>query len=295
MSLRVERVGTLALSQDLGRAGYAHQGMTGSGAADTASLRQANALVGNEPGAPALEIIGDFTAVAEWEVMIAITGAQAFGPITMVDPWQRSIELPAHEAAIVPAGARITLGPAVAGLRTYLSLRGGVDQPHTLGSAATDTLSGLGPPPLRAGDLLRPAQRVRALRTIEPVPGTPVPGPLLMLSAFEGPRTGWIRNLERLFSSQYQVTEYADRIGTRLAGPSLQQAHADDVPSEGIVRGAVQIPPDGQPLIFGPDHPVTGGYPVVAVLAEHAQNALAQARAGQAVRFRRAGAWSGQG
>ncbi|QGH68926.1 biotin-dependent carboxyltransferase family protein [Pseudactinotalea sp. HY158] len=292
MSLRIARLGGRALCEDLGRPGHAHLGITGSGAADRASLRRANALVGNRPGAAGIEIVGTLEVWAEAGVMIALAGAQT------------------RAATVLAAGERMSVPFPQRGLRTYLAVRGGLATARTLGSAATDTLSGLGPAPLRAGDVLAVGRDLGDLRTVgdgagdgagatdgagdDTAGGTPLPGPLLMLSVHPGPRADWAEDLGVLFAGEYRVGEESDRVGTRLAGAPLARARAGDageLPSEGLVRGSVQLPPSGLPVIFGADHPVTGGYPVIAVLTGAAADALAQARPGQAVRFRRTGAW----
>lgn len=276
MSLRIERVDGRALVEDLGRPGYAHLGITGSGAADRGSLRRANTLVGNRPGAAGIELIGSIRLRATARVMIALAGARERPAVELAAGEQLRIELPER------------------GVRTYLAVRGGLAVPRVLGSASTDTLAGLGPAPLAPGDDLAVGRDLGDLWTLddsrEPV-ATPSPGPLLMLSAHPGPRADWVDELGPLFAAEYRTGQDSDRVGVRLEGPALARARRGELPSEGLVRGAVQIPPDGRPVVFGADHPVTGGYPVVAVLTEGACDALAQARPGQTVRFRRTGSW----
>lgn len=131
------------------------------------------------------------------------------------------------------------------------------------------------------------------LATVDAVGQAPRSGPVLMLDALPGPRLDWFAPAARaaLFAAPFTVTEHGDRVGVRLRGARLERVRTGELPSEGVVAGAIQVPPDGQPLIFGPDHPVTGGYPVIAVLTENARDASAQLRPGQQVRFRHRGSW----
>lgn len=277
MNLRIERLDGRALVEDLGRPGFAHLGITGAGAADRGSLQRANARVGNARGAAAIELTGSLVLRADSDTLIALAGARE------------------RAATAVAAGEHVHVPVPERGVRTYVAVRGGLDIAPLLGSASTDTLAGLGPAPLATGDDLSVGRDLGALRTIDPAaapsPAGSVPGPLLMLSVHPGPRLDWIGSPAALFSAEYRVGRDSDRVGVRLDGPALTRARAGELPSEGLVRGAVQIPPDGRPVVFGPDHPVTGGYPVVAVLTDAASDALAQARPGQAVRFRRTGSW----
>jgi allophanate hydrolase subunit 2 len=158
-----------------------------------------------------------------------------------------------------------------------------------LGSRATDTLSGLGPPVLRTGDVL----------PVGPPGGAPAPvwfsprpavaaGPV-RLRVRLGPRDDWFTRsaLTTFTTATYAVSPLSDRIGARLTGPPLARTSTGELPSEGIVLGAVQVPPDGQPLVFLANHPTTGGYPVIAVVDEPDLPLLAQARPGTTVTFSR--------
>ncbi len=189
----------------------------------------------------------------------------------------------------LPAGAELEVGRAESGLRSYVAVRGGLAVPPVLGSRSTDLLSGLGPPVLSAGMTLPvgPAGP-------DPMPGAdayglPAAPSELLLPLRPGPRADWFTgaSLAGLWRSAFRVSPSSNRIGLRTeGGPALVRARAGELPSEGMVLGAVQVPPDGLPVVFLADHPVTGGYPVVGVVGPGpALDAAAQARPGTPVRF----------
>lgn len=289
MTLTVLTTG-LTLVQDLGRPGLAGIGVTESGAADRRSLQRANRLLGNAPGAPALETsLGGLAVRAETSVVVALAGAPA--PVQVTVEGQRG-EV-AGPVVQLPAGAELRLGMPAWGLRTYLALPGGVLARRVLGSASRDVLAALGPPPLEAGDQVVAGAAKAVIATV-PGAGDGWHAAPYMLDLLPGPRRDWFTPgaLGALFAEPYTVTEVGDRVGVRLHGEPLQRARTGELPSEGLVRGAVQVPADGQPLIFGPDHPVTGGYPVIGVLTDDAADASGQLRPGGQIRFRRRGdAW----
>ncbi|MEV4196790.1 biotin-dependent carboxyltransferase family protein [Micromonospora globbae] len=276
--IEVLRAGALTTVQDLGRPGYAHLGVPRSGALDPAALRLANRLVGNPEAAAGLEITATgCTLRLTRAATVAVTGADA------------EIRVGARPGDVgrplsVPAGAVLRIGPASRGVRNWLAVGGGVDVPPVLGSRATDTLSGLGPPPLRDGDRLPLGTPAGPPPPVDLTVGPP-PRDELRLTLRLGPRDDWFTPaaLDRLFGTAYTVSPLSNRIGARLAGAPLPRAVTGELPSEGVVLGAVQVPADGQPLIFLADHPTTGGYPVVGVVAD--VTPLAQARPGTTVRF----------
>jgi biotin-dependent carboxylase-like uncharacterized protein len=187
-------------------------------------------------------------------------------------------------AVSLPAGATVRLGRPGRGLRSYLAVRGGIDVAPTLGSRSTDTLSGLGPAPLRAGDRLPIG---RAGHDTVGGDGVVFPGwPDAPLSVRFGPRADWFtaRARETLVEAEWVVRAESDRIGLRLDGPPLERRRAEELPSEPVLPGALQVPPDGRPILFGPDAPVTGGYPVIAVVLD--LSPAGQLRPGDRVRFR---------
>lgn len=281
MSLLVERPGLLSLVQDRGRPGLGHLGVSPSGAFDRTALRQVNLLLGNDLGAAAVEVLGGGLELrAEAAVLVAVTGAA--GPV-MVDgrpaAYGRAIGL--------AIGQRLVVGPPVAGLRAYVGVSGGLAAEAELGSRSTDTLSGLGPEPLRAGDRLEVKPR-SPVPDLEDVLSLGRAGDLT-LDVVLGPRDDWFTRdaVHRLLESPWQVSPASSRIGVRLTGPALERGRTEELPSEPCVRGSIQVAADGQPIVFGPDHPVTGGYPVIAVVLDRDTDLLAQAVPGQTLRFSR--------
>jgi biotin-dependent carboxylase-like uncharacterized protein len=272
--IAVVRSGPLTTVQDLGRPGYAHLGVPRSGALDQAALRRANALVGNPPEAAGLETTLMGCALRfDMAARVAVTGA-----VTRVRIDKETVE---GEVFDMPAGAVLDIGRATRGVRSYLAVAGGVDVEPVLGSRSTDTLSGLGPPRLADG---------MALPVGNAAAGDPRPAVAaaelfdeLLLGVRLGPRDDWFVAGE-LFATAYKISPVSNRVGCRLAGSALTRAKPGELPSEGVVLGAVQVPADGQPLIFLADHPTTGGYPVIGVIDDVAP--LAQARPGTTVRFR---------
>ena len=277
MILEVLRPGPLTTVQDLGRPGLAHLGIGRSGAADRGSARLANTLVGNDAGAALLETtLGRLTLRPAAPVLLALTGA---GSVLVVD----GAEHPLGTLVEVEAGASVGVTTPSWGVRGYLAVRGGIEVPPWQGSRSRDTLAGLGPAPLRAGDVL-----ALGLEPTRP-PDAPVrldaPGPA-SLPALPGPRADCLTGagLALLWATGWRVGTQADRVGVRLRGPALPRASTAELASEGTLPGAVQLTPDG-PVILLADAPVTGGYPVVAVLTDAALDRAAQLRPGATVRL----------
>jgi biotin-dependent carboxylase-like uncharacterized protein len=276
--LEVLDAGALTTVQDLGRPGWAYLGVPRSGALDEPALRLANRLVGNPEDEAALETTLTGAAFRfDRAGAFAVTGARC--AVRVGDrpvPWGAAIS--------VPAGADVVVGPATDGVRSYVAVAGGLVATRVLGSRSTDLLSGLGPAPLRVGD------RVPIGRAHHPPHGTEaVPRPRHgRLRVRLGPRTEWFTTaaLEALDGAAYAVTADSNRIGLRLSGPAVERRRDDELPSEGMVLGAVQVPPNGQPVIFLHDHPTTGGYPVVAVVAGQDLPVCAQARPGDRLTLR---------
>jgi len=289
-ALLVEGVGPLALVEDLGRPGQAALGVTTSGAADRPALRLGNRLVGNGEGHPVIEVLlGGLVLRADGPVTVAVTGAPA--PLSL-----NGIAAPLCSPLDLRDGDGLTLGLPATGLRSYVAVRGGLAVERLFGSASTDPTSGLGPPRLVVGSRLEvgaaPDAEVRGVDVVGPA-GSPVGD--LVLRAVAGPRDDWFTSaaVAALTGSAWVVTSESDRVGIRLSGPHLERAREGELPSEGVVRGAIQVPASGQPLIFFADHPTTGGYPVIAVVLDQDTDALAQSRPGGRVRFqvRRSAGW----
>lgn len=275
--------GPYATVQDLGRRGYAHLGVPASGAADAVSLRLANRLVGNREGDAAIELTyGGARLAFRAGAWVSVTGAPC--PLSA-----RSASVVGVGVGVpfwVPEGAVLVFGAPAWGLRTYLAVRGGIAVPPVLGSRSTDSLAGLGPPPLREGAVL-PVGGHAGLARIS-VDLAPPPGPRpAVLRLLAGPRDDWFvpGSLAALCAGPYEVSQDSNRVGVRLSGPELSRARDGELPSEGMVTGAVQVPPSGQPIVFLADHPPTGGYPVIGVVLEADLPVAAQLRPGDRVSF----------
>lgn len=280
MSIEVLHPGPLATIQDRGRHGFDALGVGGAGAADAPALALANRLVGNGPDAAGIEAtMGGLVVRLRRAALIAITGAPAAVRVEGGPPIGHASPVAA------PRGAIIELAVPPTGLRTYVAVRGGVDVPPVLGSRSYDSLGAIGPPPLRAGDLLAVGADPR---TPVPTDVAPVrePDPATPIGLWPGPRADWfVDALAALTSRPWVVRGDSDRIGARLDGPPLRRAHDRELPSEGLVTGAVQVPHDGRPIVMLADHPVTGGYPVVAVVDPADVRVVAQARPGTRLHF----------
>lgn len=289
--LVAERVGAQVLVVDLGRPGWAHIGVTGAGALDRPAHRLAQRLVGNDEADAGLEILLGATALrCERAATVALTGPPA--PLEVHGDGGRVRRPGSHRAVRVAAGEVVVVAPPTTGLRTYLAVDGGVAVSPVLGSRSADTLSGLGPAPVATGVRLPlgPA-RGAVVPAAGPVPSSAVDGhrdvPLRL-----GPRDDWLHDAGAVLRRQrFTVAPAGDRVGVRLEphGGGLERAahhRGEELPSEGLVTGAVQVPPDGRPVVFLADHPTTGGYPVVGVVETGSLPALAQARPGSSVRLR---------
>ncbi|HWJ30763.1 MAG TPA: biotin-dependent carboxyltransferase family protein [Gaiellaceae bacterium] len=266
---RIEVVspGLLTTVQDRGRPGLAHLGVPPSGAADPVAYELGNRLVGNPPGAAALEATLDGPVLRfDRPTLVALTGATA--------PEVSTVEV-------------LDVGRCVGGVRTYISVRGGIDAELVLGSRSTDLLTGLGPRPLRTGDVLEigSATGDAPAELLGTVPTNPSVEPVLRVIA--GPREDWFTAaaLETLCSEPWRVSSSSNRVGIRLEGPPLERARHDELLSEGLVTGALQVPASGQPILLMNDHPTTGGYPVIAVVHSDDLWVAGQLAPQQRVRF----------
>ena len=270
--------GALTTIQELGRPGHAHLGVPRSGALDLPALRLANRLVGNVESAAGLETTSTGVRLrARHSCRVAVTGAEAEVRVDgRAAPWGSSVS--------VAQGAELVVGPATRGLRSYLAFAGGVEVDPVLGSRSTDLLSGLGPAPLTAGSRLPLGRPVASSPEASAVPRPDLPVLQLLL----GPRADWFTPgaVEALHGSTYEVAADSNRIGLRLRGAPVARARDDELPTEPMVLGAVQVPPNGQPVVFLADHPTTGGYPVVAVVEDDDLDVCAQLRPGDEVVLR---------
>jgi biotin-dependent carboxylase-like uncharacterized protein len=251
--------------QDAGRPGYAEIGVSPSGALDAPTRDLLNRLLGNGPDAAVLETLGSLRVRATAPSVVATSAGLA--------------------PTAIAAGEVVEVAPADGALWGYLAVRGGIAVEAVLGSRSQDSRSALGPSPIVAGRVL----------PIGPDPGTPVVvdqaprrtpgGPI---GVWAGPRLEWFEagTLEVLTDAAWVVSGDVSRVGARLDGPALHRVVGGELPSEGVLTGAVQVPPDGRPVVMLADHPTTGGYPVVAVVDASSLPIVAQARPGTPLRFR---------
>ena len=268
--IRVMRAGISTSFQDRGRAGYAALGVPHSGALDGAARDLVNRLVGNSLDVAVIETAGGLVLEAAAPVVVADSATGAVRTLA--------------------AGEQFAIDPADGELYAYLAVRGGFEVEPVLGSRSWDSLSRLGPSfPGSGGEL-----------SVGPDPGTGLDADLAphaprahAVRLWEGPRLDWFvaAAFDQLLGTMWTVSGDVSRVGVRLSGPALSR-HPDqgrgELPSEGLVTGAVQVPPDGQPVVMLADHPTTGGYPVIAVVDERDVAAVAHARPGSTLHFRRA-------
>lgn len=263
-TLRVTRIAGIASVQDGGRRGHMHEGVPPGGALVPELLARANAAARNVHGAAAIESFGAITVEADTELLVGCDDGTA---------------------RTLTAGESLTIACDGARVR-YLAVRGGIDVPEVLGGRGTLLVASLGGHegrPLRRGDVLRAESSTPALETAMPVspdlvtPVRVVPGP--DRHRFPG------EALELLLSSSFVVEARSDRVGIRLAGPVLPRLGSDSGVSSPMVRGAIQVPPSGMPVVLGPDHPTTGGYPVLATVITEDFGSVAARPPGSGVRF----------
>lgn len=281
-ALEVVDAGPLTLVQDLGRPGLAAMGVGRSGAADRGAHALGARLLGQEAVLASLEChLGGLVVRAREATTIVLTGAPC-------PAWVDGVPVGHLAPFTVAAGGVLRLGAPATGLRTYVSVSGGVDVPPVLGSRSHDTLSDLGPGRLSPGQVV-PVGAPRGRPTVDVAPLAHPTGEEIVLSATPGPRLDWLADAGDLAAAPWTVAPDSDRVGVRLRGRALRRRaslETAELPSEGVVRGGVQVPADGQPVVFLADHPVTGGYPVVAVLDDGSVDRLAQVVPGQVVRIR---------
>ncbi len=291
--LRILRPGPCSLVQDLGRQGSAHLGVALSGAADTLSLRVGNRLVGNEDNAAAIEMtLAGLHASFDADSTVCLSGA--VGDAILLDSHAKALRrVRLLEPTRVNAGESLRIGPFKTRARGYLCIAGGVRTPPVLGSRSTHAASGLGGlegRPLATDDLLPigsdagPAARRLAPQARDRL--------LAMSSAHELRVTPGLHAavlgadaMETLVSSVFRVSRAADRVGVRLEGERIGTTDPGEIDSEPALCGAIQVTPDGTPIVLMPDGPTTGGYPVVGVVIGADLPALGQLRPGDEIRF----------
>jgi len=281
-----------ALVQDLGRFGQAGQGVSSSGALDQGAFRAANRVVGNPVGTACLEItLGGFSFEVSQRAVMALTGAPC--PIMIREKAGRMLNADCYQPVSLEPGDVVSLGFAQTGARSYLAFRGGLAVQPVLDSASTDTLALVGPDPVGSGTILAICAGTAGLvpvslnetRAFEP----PTAGETVTLDVVMGPRSDWFteRGIETLATQVFDVTPQSNRVGIRLSGVKpLERKDKTELPSEGTATGAIQVPHSGQPVLFLADHPLTGGYPVIATVAEYHLDLAGQIPVNAKIRFR---------
>ncbi|MFV0294307.1 MAG: 5-oxoprolinase/urea amidolyase family protein [Paracoccus sp. (in: a-proteobacteria)] len=274
-----------ATFQDDGRKGLPDQGVAGSGAVDQGALRALNRLLGNPPRTPALEVIGGgFRFRSSKAAVIALTGA----PRKLILNGGMT-EFSSHQPVAVDAGDEVLLTAPDGGVYGYLGVRGGLEVTPVLGSASTDTLARIGPDAIVTGSRIGLRQsRADAVTSSLSLPVLPRPGDLVKVDVIMGPRSDWFTDeaADLFLSQKWKISPQSSRVGKRLEGEvSLARRDQRELPSEATPLGAIQIPHSGQPVLFLADHPLTGGYPVIAVVAPHHLDLVAQVPPGGWLRF----------
>jgi antagonist of KipI len=283
----VESPGLLTTVQDLGREGFGPLGISPSGAADPVSLRLGNRLVANPETAAALEmtLVGGTFRFPEGAIL-ALTGA-AFE--TTLDG--RPVKL--WTSVEVPPGQTLRVGPTRDGARCYLCVQGAILAKSFLGSASTHLLSGLGGwegRALRKGDILPIGDRASKFQKKSiAVSALNRLCRRTILRATAGPQSDWFsESAQQLFyESTYRVKEESNRVGIRLEGPPIPQSADREMITEGVSLGAIQIPPDGAPIILFVEQQTTGGYPKIANIIAADLHRAGQLRPRDETRFER--------
>ncbi len=281
-----------ALLQDGGRRGQASHGVGVSGAMDRGALRAANRLAGNDGETACIEILqGGLVIASHGDTVVALTGAQV--PLRVTRPDGQVLPVATYQPLALSDGDVLDVGTPHAGMRSYLAVRGGFDRPPVLGSLSFDTLAQVGPPPLAAGDRLA-IRRVSRGGVVGHPEAPPVwlpdgAGNTVVLDVVLGPRTDWFTAgaIELLARQDWLVTPESSRVGVRLLGERpLERCNPAELPSEGTLTGAIQVPINGQPVLFLADHPLTGGYPVIACIAPCHLDLAGQLPVGTHIRFK---------
>lgn len=287
--LLVVEPGLQSTLQDLGRPGVAHLGVVSSGALDRGALRRANRLVGNPAGTASIESLnGGLVVTACADQVVAVTGADV--PLAVSGPSSRTRSVPTGTPFALLARETLAIGAPRSGLRSYLAVRGGFDVPDILGSRSSDTMSGIGPEPVRSGRFLPVAEAPVGSVVGVPETATDTDDRIVELRVVPGPRQDWFsaQTLEDFFRQEWTATSKSSRIGLRLDGRPLTRQMSGELATEGTVSGAIQVPPEGLPVLLLADHPVTIGYPVIGVVVTADLDRAAQLAPGSPVRFVRA-------
>lgn len=286
------QTGVIATIQDLGRPGHAALGVGPAGAMDRGAFTCANRIVGNSRSQAAIEVLGAGFAVRSiTDQVVAVTGAAS--RLIVRDPNSSgppAIRVPAVNSPFALLGGQeLTIERADGGTWSYVAFRGGIDAMSVLGSRSRDTHAGLGPDALATGCGMHILPADLSSVVVEERAPVRTPSDVIVLRVISGPRDDWFTpdSIDRFFSQPWMVSNQFSRMACRLIGPPLERVVDEELQSEGLVRGSIQVPPEGQPLIFAADHPVTGGYPVIGVVVDADLDRAAQLRPGDTVRFGR--------
>lgn len=287
--IRIVEPGLLSTVQDRGRFGHSAAGVGPAGAADPLSLRTGNRLLGNDENAAAIEMtLRGATIAFDDDAVVCLTSGTAPRAKLSRDGTARPLAM--WTPTPVRAGSVLSIGPITEASRAYLSIDGGIASEPVLGSRATHVPSAVGPPMLRKDTVLPLGEPVRGV-LLAPIDAS-------LRGAIERALTRRTLRItpgaqhdrfsdasrEALVASEYTVSDHADRAGIRLNGPAIETPGAS-MRSEAVLTGAIQITPDGQPLILFVDRPTTGGYPVLATVIHADLPALGQVRSRETVRF----------
>lgn len=296
-SFTILATGPQALIEDRGRPGHAATGISASGHFDRLSAARANHAVGNTPDAPLIEsLFGGLSFTTNCDTYMIATGVLATVSVRHADGTSKNHTT--NDVIRLFAGDQVTLSAPEYGLRAYVAVRGGFDVPQVVGSSAFDVMSTLGPKPLSVGQQLAIETTGRFIHDPDWLPLVSHLVPLWkpthhhILKVIPGPRDYWFTTeaIHNLFTQTFTVNSSSNRVGVRLqAAIPLQRRQeriGEELASEGMVRGCIQVPPDGNPVIFGPDHPVTGGYPVIGVLTSFSSDHSGQLQPGDTVQLK---------
>ena len=285
MTLTVISPGPLSTIQDAGRFGYMNTGFSPSGAMDTYSMRVANLLVGNSPDDGVIEMtLMGMSVTFDCTSVIALTGAD-------MSPKLNGADIPMYTSVEVNAGDTLTLGVANAGMRSYLAIAGGFDIPLVMGSMSTNlkcAIGGFNGRKLQAGDVI-PLRHSIPLSVIGRRSTAPKNsyGNTITLRVLLGPQDDYFTDdgINTFLSTEYTVSAKSDRMGIRLDGTAVENKNGVDIISDGIATGSVQIPSSGTPIIMMADRQTTGGYAKIATVISSDLKLIAQARAGDKIKF----------
>jgi len=262
MSLEILRTGLQTTIQDLGRFGAAHLGISASGASDNLAMRIGNLMVGNPENTPVIEmtLTGD-TVLFHSNAFVALVGSKF--KINLDEK-----PFPFWMGAYISAGQVLTIGPTLKGARCYLCVRGGLQVKNIINSASTHLTSrigGLNGSILKKGDKIAFGNLDKVIQPIKNIKNYPDTD-IKTVRVTKGLQWDWFDNQNRklFFQKAYQVSTLSNRMGLRLSGESIHSSKGNEIITEGMPLGAIQIPGNGQPILSFVEHQTTGGYPKLA-------------------------------